>query len=535
MDESRKQFEQALQAADDSLGRNDVDGALPHISYLLKSHPNVAAGHMLMARVHKSRGETRACLDSANRAHRLAPDHPKISAFLAEAYVDLRLPEFALPLLLKAETLLPQDYHLNMALGRCYMLMEKGQLARTAFESAVAAKVHPWLHAKAILELASCLYDIGDSESANQLLDKLHLEYPDWTEVALLRGNNLSQPVPVWLEPALQKISNDNRQSPSIRARALLRLGRCKELNQQYDEAFELWSSSRTLLGLEKHQSSRIAGRLEQTLALYTANLFQRAKPYGVHDCSPIFVVGMPRSGTTLTAQILGAHRSCVNIGETNRFKLYDLAFRKEYSEPTHQLNMVEEFKGGALLKVANEFRKFFAVFTEENDKIIVDKSPLHFESVGFIKLVFPDARIVHCRRHPADNFLSAFKNDMNRNHDYAYDQIAYVEQYMHQESTMRHWRSCFPGQVFEMRYEDTIADQEGVTRRLLEFCGLSWDAACMTFYEQKNTIRTFSRSQVRQPVYSTSVGAWRRYGNRLGPLFSRLKELNYSYETSCI
>jgi len=123
----------------------------------------------------------------------------------------------------------------------------------------------------------------------------------------------------------------------------------------------------------------------------------------------------------------------------------------------------------------------------------------------------------------------------MNRNHDYAYDQAAYVERYMHQEESMRHWKSCFPEQIFDMRYENTIADQEGVTRRLLEFLGLPWDDACLNFHEQQSTIRTFSRAQVRQPVYKSSVERWRRYGNKLDPLFAKLKELNYDYETSVI
>jgi hypothetical protein len=174
---------------------------------------------------------------------------------------------------------------------------------------------------------------------------------------------------------------------------------------------------------------------------------------------SPIFIVGMPRSGTTLTAQVIGAHPQCISIGETDRFNRYrqDVppAALARARAPRHH----GRGKPAAAFAISPMNSRPSSVLLQRvRRRRVVEKSPSNTDSLGFIHLVFPKARFVHCRRHPADNFVSAFQHNMNRGHDYAYDQSAYVERYLAQEEIMRYWKSCFPEQVFEMRYEEMVA-----------------------------------------------------------------------------
>lgn len=535
MPKPHKQLQLMLQKAYHHLAQGDAEAAILDAKLIVQQFPIHPEAHLLLARVYKTKGQTEKRLNAAIRAHQLSPNFLAATVFLGETYVDLRVPEFAIHLLLKSERENPTDYQLNIVLGRCYMQLEKGHKARICFERAVEAAMPNYPRTIALFHLANCMYDIGDVERATQLLDQLCTKDPPPIEALLKRGNSAEKPVPEWLEPALRKVALNVHQKIDTRARAYLGLGRCRDVQGKYDEAFELWTQSRTLLGIQEREPSKLHFRLNQTRTLFTRSLLRSVEEFGDSSISPILVVGMPRSGTTLTAQILTAHHLCVSVGETNRFKSYDTVFRRENDATDSAPKLVADAKSGALLKIADEFKNFFSIFLEGSKVRPVDKSPMHFESLGFARMIFPRIKIVHCRRHPADNFVSAFQNDMNRDHEYAYDQSKYVDQYIYQEEMMRHWKSCFPEQIFEMRYEETVADQEGITRRLLEFCGLPWDESCLNFYDQQNTVRTFSRTQVRQPLYNTSVGRWRRYGRNLDTIINKLRLLNYDYDKSMI
>ena len=155
----------------------------------------------------------------------------------------------------------------------------------------------------------------------------------------------------------------------------------------------------------------------------------------------------------------------------------------------------------------------------------VVDKMPQNFLRIGFISLLFPNARIIHCQRNPADTFVSAFQNMMLSNHSYSYSPEDFARYYKEYSRLMAHWNRVLPDRIFNLRYEDLVSDPETKTRELLEFLRLPWDSRCLRFHETATAVKTFSKQQVRNPVNRNSVGRWRNYEEQLQPLLEILAD----------
>jgi hypothetical protein len=165
-----------------------------------------------------------------------------------------------------------------------------------------------------------------------------------------------------------------------------------------------------------------------------------------------------------------------------------------------------------------------------EHARYIINKMPHNFLNVGFIKLILPQARIIHSKRSPMDTCLSIFKNNFAGTHKYAYELTELGKYYRLYVELMGYWHTVLPGTIFEVEYEEMVNDQENQTRRLLDFCGLEWDEDCLSFHKSSRPVRTASVVQVRQPIYKSSVQLWKRYEKQLQPL---LQALEYTEQSS--
>ena len=163
--------------------------------------------------------------------------------------------------------------------------------------------------------------------------------------------------------------------------------------------------------------------------------------------------------------------------------------------------------------------------FLAPGAKRVVDKMPHNFVAIGLIALLFPNARIIHCIRNPADNFISAYQNMMNPNHSYSYAPEDYARYYKEYLRLMRHWQSLIPDRIFTLRYEELVANSEEKIRQLLEFLGLPWDSRCLRFHERGAMVKTFSRQQVRSALHQGSAGRWKNYEAELLPLLEILRD----------
>ncbi len=513
----------SLAQARSYLRQGKPEAALPLVLKALRDSPNLAEAHALLSRIHHAQGKMELALAAAERALQLAPGHGGHATFLGKLFVELKLYEFALPLLQGASTSAGDSFETLEALANCSFDMERGHEALPLFARAVATAPDDIARDAVRLRMAECLAAINDVEKAEALLLDLSTASTCADKALLLRGLTCRKPVDAKLVAALEAMVARRDLNAEFRSQLLLALGRCADLTGAHDDAFKFWSQSRALLGVRTHSADAVKIRNMQTQGFYAKGLLEAAKPFGDPRRDLVFIAGMPRSGTTLTAQILGAHSMVSSIGETDRMNKLDVVFRRDNWGPDVSPKILALAQKGGLLTLAKDVNRFLAVMAEPGRPFIVEKTPTNSESMGFIHLCFPNAKFIHCRRHPADTFISAFQHNMNRLHDYTYDQVAFAERYLAQDAIMNYWKSCFPAQVFELVYEELVADPEATVRRLVGFCGLEWEDACLNFHERKSTVRTYSSQQVRQPIYAGSVGRWKAYEKHLAPLLSAL------------
>ena len=247
----------------------------------------------------------------------------------------------------------------------------------------------------------------------------------------------------------------------------------------------------------------------------FTPALIQAFQSVGEPSALPVFIIGMPRSGTTLIEQIVASHPQVFGAGELPNFG-----------------NAVEDILGSRPLPdAANHIRQLGARYVAEISALaptathIVNKTASNFTLVGLIHLALPNARIIHAVRHPADTCVSCFSKLFAAGQYYTYDLTELGRYYRNYQALMEHWRRVLPpGRILDVNYEDVVADLEGQSRRIIAHCGLEWNARCLTFYETERPVRTASAAQVRQPIYSSAIGRWRAYEPFLRPLLTELR-----------
>jgi tetratricopeptide (TPR) repeat protein len=259
---------------------------------------------------------------------------------------------------------------------------------------------------------------------------------------------------------------------------------------------------------------------VDRLIAVCTPAYFGRVRGFGSDSDVPVFVVGMMRSGTTLAEQILASHPQVHGAGELRDIgeSVARLPKRLDADYP-ECLTRLDE---GTARALSEEYLQRLRQMGGGAARV-VDKLPFNFLHLGLIAALFPQARVVHCRRDPIDTCVSCYFQNFGEPHAFTLDLAHLGHYYREYERLMDHWARVLPVPVFELRYEELTADQEGVSRRLVEFCGLGWDHRCLRFHETRRPVRTASALQVRRPLYRTSVGRWKRYETHLGPLLEAL------------
>ena len=252
------------------------------------------------------------------------------------------------------------------------------------------------------------------------------------------------------------------------------------------------------------------------------SDFLEQTKKHSFKGPTPIFVLGLPRSGTTLVEQILSSHSQVGGAGECNSvYKSLCLITKTNGAGfPGYLL----PWKDTDYARLGQHTTAALAKASPDN-AFVVDKTPTTFIYLGLIKSFWPDARIVHCKRDLMDCAWSNFKIQFEEGNSFAYDQDEIVRYFHAKERLMAHWREVCPNDFLDLSYEQVVSDQEGQTRRLLEFCGLPWEDACLEFHKNSNAVNTASLIQVRSPIYQTSLKAWEPYREYLQPLISGFEQ----------
>lgn len=306
-----------------------------------------------------------------------------------------------------------------------------------------------------------------------------------------------------------------------------------KELEdlRNYDEAFQFLQEGAHLrrLGMQYdvQEDEQVMTKIAQRF---------NASPHGTisngQECDrPVFILGLPRSGTTLTDRIVSAHSHVGSLGEHNTLPLALLKMTTvEGDPPPGKEELVDRSAAIDFSELGRKYCESIDGFGNPSPRLI-DKTPLNFLYIGLIHLALPNAKIIHLRRHPVDVCYAMYKTLFRAGYPFSYSLQEVGRYFIAYHGLMNHWRSSIPNAFLDVDYENIIADQEGQTRRILDYLELDWEDKCLDFHQHRGPAATASAAQVRQPIYSSSVGLWRKYQQQLGPFAARLKEHGISIE----
>ncbi|MES0827344.1 tetratricopeptide repeat-containing sulfotransferase family protein [Ruegeria sp. SCP11] len=300
-------------------------------------------------------------------------------------------------------------------------------------------------------------------------------------------------------------------------------LGECYEKLKRHEDAFKQFQVGarikRSITDYDPAENDRLTDDLIET---FDQQMIERLREHAVSSDRPIFVLGMPRSGTTLTESILNAHPNIFGAGELNDLQNI---FGRLGDGTTNVPQAVKSATGAKLAQRAQDYIDALNLHAPDAPHI-VDKMPANFQLVGLIHGLMPNAKIVHVARNPFDTCLSCFTRLFERSQLYSYDLVELGRYYNNYARVMDHWRNVLPeGSFYNVQYEALIDDFASETRRLIEYCGLDWNSSCLEFHKSKRRVRTASVQQVRQPLYKSSKEKWRKYEEQLSLLVDTIAE----------
>ena len=462
------------------------EDAAGHYRQAVALRPNLALAFANLGRALAKLGRWQEAADSYAQALKLGATSAQLHDALSSAYWNLGRYEESLA---SANDALAIDRNHVAALtrkGQVLLMLGRMDEAKTALERAAA--IDPSNSNNYLTLGISRRFAVGDPELA--AMEKL-----------LADIDSRSEDDQVKLHFALGK-AYDDIGSHAQASHHLQRGNALKRRQIDYDEAAAI------------HGLDRIA-------TIFTPELVRAKTGHGNLSGQPIFIVGMPRSGTTLIEQILASHPQIYGAGERNDFRkaMDKVTGGAAYPDFVPTLGPADlDALGAAYLAGIGDVVKDWPRFT--------DKLPANFVYLGLIRLALPNARIIHVVRDPIDTCFSCFSILFREELNYTYDLGELGHYYRAYERLIAHWRQALPeGAMLEVRYEDVVDDIETQSRRIVDYCGLPWDDACLAFHKTDRLVATASVAQVRQPIYRSSVGRWRAYQDQLKPLLEALGE----------
>ncbi|MDP7469145.1 MAG: sulfotransferase [Alphaproteobacteria bacterium] len=487
---------------------------------ILQVDPNQPIALHLLGVIAHQVGKNDIALELITKALAIKPDYAEAYNNQGNALMSLEQPDEAAASYRKAIAVKPDYAEQHNNLG--YALRELGRLDEAVDCYRKALTIEPDF-AEAYNNLGIALQELGRLDEVVDCYHKALAIKPDYAEAYrnmadFKKHSEYDQDI-----QAMEQAYAEPDISDEQRMHLAFGLGKAFEDLCRYEKAFGFFAEGNAIkresYGYSVDDSGNFFKKIKE---VFDSSLLAKHQDEGCHDKTPIFILGMPRSGTTLVEQILASHPRVHGAGELKIlprivFSHFDKVKGVKFPGSIRQVDGADFKCLGA--EYINEAREHSG-----KTMFLTDKMPDNYFFIGIIKLALPNAKVIHCKRNPADNCLSLFKSYFpDRGHNYAYDLVELGRYYNFYHDLMEHWHSVIPGFVHDIQYEDIVADQAGQTRTLLEYCGLEWDDACLAFHKTNRLVQTKSFGQVRKPIYKDSIQSWKRYENQLAPLLEIL------------
>ena len=449
--------------------------------------PNYVAARLNYVRVLIERQKYLAAREKIDQLLKLEPGNRDYLSLYATACVGLGQHEPAIALYRQLLAASPGSADLHVSLGHSLKTVGRQNEATACYQRAVAARP-----------------SFGDA----------------WWSLANLKTYRFSEE-----EIAQMRAEEAAAAADTVdRYHLCFALGKAFEDRNEFTESWQFYERGNALKRAEsRYHPDIIETNTSQQMEVCTAQFFAARAGVGVPDPDPIFVVGLPRSGSTLIEQILASHSQVEGTQELAEVQRMVLELGAHYPGVLAELTP-EEFRrlGERYMTDTRAYRRQKLFF--------IDKMPNNFRHIGLIHLMLPNAKIIDVRREPMACCFSNLKQLFARGQDFTYgieDIARYYRTYL---ALMRHWDAVLPGRILRVRYEDVVEDLEGNVRRMLEFCGLEFEPACVEFYKTERSVRTASSEQVRRPIFREGLLQWRNYERWLGPLKDSLDDALIRY-----
>jgi len=468
-----------------------------------------------LAQLQLRQGKLDRAARSLARVLTLEPDHALALTNLGAILLEFDQVERAMVLLQRAIGVNSANAQAHNNLGLAQMELGQLEEARVSLDRAIALQPN---FAEVLNSLSILSMETGDHDAAAKYIDAAIIKDPNNGRAHMNRALMTTAIAgAAWIDRLERAHANRASTTPRSASALCFAMGKVREELGDYSAAFDAYleANRRHYVG-HPFDGARDEQWVRTLIATFTADLYLNAPAARVAQRNvPIFVIGMPRSGTTLIEQILDSHPLIRGAGELP--VLANLAGQVPVAAPARE-NRAEWLDTLRALG-----RDYFARVWGPGiaERYVVDKMPDNYRYAGLIPLMFSYARIIHVTRDPMDTCLSCFVTPFRRGHEYSYDLAMLGGRYQRYRRLMDHWSAVLPSDyVLQVRYEDLVVDVESEARRMLSYVGLPWDERCLQFYENRRTVRTASVTQVRERAHTRSISRWKRFEHQLEPLW---------------
>jgi len=495
-----------------------LDDAVKSYKKAISLTPDNAEAYSNLGIVFQELGQLDAAVKSFEKALALKPDFADAHNNLGNALKELNQLDAAIECYEEAIAIKPDFAEVYYNLGNALRALGQPDAAVKRFEHALAIKAD---YPRALNNLGIVFMELGQKDDAFKCYEKAITIKPDYVEAHLHLGTTKKYIANDPQIAQMQSILSISDLSQSDRKHLCYALAKVNEDLGKQDELFKFLHEGNRLRKQELNYSldmDQITHSIVKKLFSPSPSIVEKSLSYKTSTIRPVFILGMPRSGTSLVEQIISSHHAVCGAGELGT--LNELIFPIVKDPSTHGTNGLSE---ETFLSIRQRYLDSLSRFNVP-ENVITDKMPLNFRWIGFILTAFSEAKIVHLKRDARATCWSNYKHHFDsKGNGWAYnihDLVGFYELYI---DLMAFWHQLFPNKIYDICYEDLTTNQEEETRKLLEYCELDWDENCLNFHTNNRVVATASASQVRQKMYQGSSEAWKKHEAYLQPLIKAL------------
>jgi tetratricopeptide (TPR) repeat protein len=491
------------------------DEGVDMLRKVLKVQPdNIDAMRYLAAAYLKSKKHVADAEALLRRAHKLAPDYTAVLMLLGTALLERHKFKDAATSFNKLIKLQPNNDAAWASLGHAFARSDNTEEAAEAY--AKALELNPDV-AMVQMSQGHILKTLGDQDKALEHYRHAIRLKPDFGEVYWSMANlKIFKFEDAEVEAMEEHLKHPNL-TESREAHFCFALGKAYEDKKDYDKAWHYYDSgNKKQRGLVQHDPMEVEMQQDRIIDVFTEDFLRANEGHGCKAPDPIFIIGLPRSGSTLVEQILASHSQVEGTAELPFLGKMASSIGKYRPDGVRFPMSVRDLRRQDWDAYGKQYLEDSSPHRHAKTPYFTDKLPNNFPFVGLVHLILPNAKIINARRHPIDCCLGNYKQLWGKGQHFTYDMLELADYYKQYHKIMKHWHQVLPGKVLDVHYEDTVMDLESQVRKILDYCGLPFEEQCLRFYETDRAIRTASSEQVRQPIYKAALGRWRRYEKHL-------------------